>query len=446
MRKRKLLCFAAALALLAAAAMPAWAAEQAPEGKTWQVDWRDDVLETRSEFSFGKFQQKTIHAAEAHVTLFCSAQKLSVGNAVLITASLGRATAGVRNDYDVTISTPQGVRLAPAAPTVDIFPVDRPPGQPEITRSGFVYIFGRPGSSDDTIRLTLPAGRLGDAQVGNNQWWIAEFTEAGEHSFIVTVYKNGRVVEQETIMVPVSPGRGSWEAKWDFQPFGVSLGAPGARNAQEARAYLTRGIAAAQVSFQATGDLAFEPAGTFDVPLDGTPVWTRLVATANSEMPTGRAEMVTTISKKPVSEFSYSVGYRGSLLPQVSLHNLPTPPGGPGPGPGGFGWYWPALPVAAAGAAPIVFGWVLGRRSVNVWLEPAGGGRVLVRRGRRGGGRVRAVVAFDTGQGPTATRELVLARNETQEIQAPEGWRAAELSTPGKRNKGAPTRLERQAA
>jgi len=155
--------------------------------------------------------------------------------------------------------------------------------------------------------------------------------------------------------------------------------------------------------------------------------------------PTGRGEMAPTVSQKPVSEFSYSVGYKGSLLPQVTLTNLPAPGGGPGPGLGGWR-YWPALPAAAA---PFILGWALSRRAVDVWLSPAEGG-VLVRRGRRGPGRVRAVLTFVSSEGTTA-RQLVLGRGESREVLPPQDWQSAELSTPGRRNRGQPTRLEREA-
>lgn len=115
------------------------------------------------------------------------------------------------------------------------------------------------------------------------------------------------------------------------------------------------------------------------------------------------------------------------------------PAPGPSPGSGGFGRFWPLLPAAAV---PIVLGWVLPRRTVDVWLVPAESGGLYVRRGRRGPRRVRAVVSF-AGSGEGAGREIVLGRGEAQEVQAPEGWQVAELATPGRRNKGTPTRLER---
>lgn len=456
MRKRNLLCLtclAAALALLAAAALPAWAAaEQQVQQlqKEWQVIWREEGGWKNDSFIFGKRTQAFIPPAEAVVTFSLGQQSAGnavVGNAVLVRVRIGRST-GYENSYVVYISTPQeGVKLAPVAPTLDVFSLGPIPGPPEIHRDGFAYVFTRPvAASDGAIRIVLPAGQYPKVPMSTDQWWVAEFLAPGEHVFTVTVQRNGQVVKREAVTIPVAPGRGSYRVHWDFQPFGVSMGLQGAQNAQEVQEYLSRIIASAQVSFRADGDLRFEPQGTFSLPLNGTAVWTRLVA-ANTDMPTGRAELVTEVQYQPKKpdEYHYSIGYQGSLLPQVTLSNLPTlpTPGGPGSGPGSGGWgYWPALP--AAGAAPIVLGWALSRRSVDVWLE-AESGTVFVRRGRRGPGRVRAVLSF-TGTEEDARRELVLRRGEAQEVKLPEDWRTVEVATPGRRNRGQPVRLEREAS
>lgn len=461
---RKLLALAApALLAAATAAIPAWGALGA-QPQEWRVEWHE-ATEKRDVYAFGEQTQVTHTDASASVRFSHEEATIVPGNAVLISADLGRSTDRAGQEYVLAVLAPPGVKLAPAAPAMDTFANvgdDR-----DILTFDYVtaYSFARPAlSPDGTMRLILPPRSGQEVKIRASQWWLAEFSRPGDQVFTITVQRGGQLVKRETITIPVAPGKGTWKAEWRFEPFGVSLGYPGAQGAQEAQEMLRLRVADAQVTLKPTGDLRLDPAGTFPLPLDGSPVWTRL--STNADMPTGRVEIAAVIKErdlrtlpgyeygdfdwrnqnKRIYVFHPSVEFRGSVAPQIELTNFPGhtgPAPGPtpgGPGSGGFGRLWPFLPAAAG--APIVLGWALTRRTVDVWLEPVGGNRVAVRRGRRGLGRVQAVVKFVDAEGAVAMRELVLGRGETRQVEALAGWRVAELITPGRRNKGQPTRLE----
>jgi hypothetical protein len=427
------------LVSIVVAVLPALAAPAGDQVEGWTVEWHDEVTGYSVDYGFGQAKEQPVYAGDARVIFSDADQPLRAGNAVLVSCELSRGSAGARHRYVLTVTAPkEGVKLVPVAPTVRIVPLDLPSNR-EVSRSGSAYVFGRPPTATgNEITLELPPGELRTALAGANAYYAAEFAQAGEYGFTVTVWKDGQEVKRETVTIPVTPGNGTWEARWSFERFGVSLVAPGATSAEQAEAYLRKGIASAKVTLRSTGDVMFDPAGSFDLPLDGTPVWTRLSAVANHDMPTGRAEMVTEVVNKQLrlrdgETYETGVGFVGNILPTVQLSNGPEPSAPTGmtaqEQAGGNPGFPILFVIPIASAAALVAGAVLPRRGVEVWLERQGES-VLIRRGRRGPGRVRAVVTFLSG-GREERQELELGRAESREIEPPEGWQEAVVVTPG---------------